>query len=137
MPRPLGLYLAVSVEVGPEENKRVHELRVTVTRQETVEDIGGAVGALRPLTQSPPGAVELEAGEAAQIPVVIPLGHIALPAFGAYDVKISADGMVPRMLTVYLKEPPAGRKFTLPTMIQQPPSGAPRNRQERRHGRPS
>ena len=132
-PRPLGLYLALAVEVGPGENNMVHEVRVTVTRQSTAKEIVKVVGALQPIG----GPANLEAGEAAVSPVVIPLASVPIPALGAYDVRVSADSLVPRILSFYVKRPPPGVAINLPQIIPSPvppPTSPPKpNREQRRH----
>ncbi len=127
-PQPLGLHLAITIEVGPDELAKVHELRARVTRQSTGDLLGQAVGALQ--SSSITG---LEPGEAATVSAAIPLVLVPLPALGAYDVHVSADGMVPRILTVYVKKAPPGVKYRpiQPLSAAPPPQGG--NRQQRRH----
>lgn len=102
-PRPLPLYLAVILEVGFDELDRVHELRVTVNRDGGQERIGEVAAALQP----PPGAAEvLHPGEPAVVPVVIPLQPIVIETNGQYDVRVSADGGVAEIRTIYFDPAP-------------------------------
>lgn len=130
-PQPLGLFLALTIEVGPEEIRQVHEIRVQVVQQSSAEVIGQVIGGMQPTGATLP----LAPGEAGMVPVVIPLGPIGLPELGAYDVRVSADGLAPRILTVYLVDLPPGvnlgRMHVLPTNPQAGPARP--NRQQRRH----
>jgi len=130
LPRPLGLYLGLTVEIGPDEMGKVHEVRVRVVQQSTANEIASAVAAMQPVAGLP---AELEAGEAATAAAAIPLAMVQLPALGAYDVKVSVDGLTPRIMTVYLKPPPAGVTMKLPKVIRGPGPPATPNRQQRRH----
>jgi hypothetical protein len=116
-PRPLGLYLALAIEIGPEEIDRVHEVRVRVTRQSDLSQMGQAGAGFQPVR--PPA---LQQGEALTIPLVVPLVMVPIPDFGAYDVHASPDGLTPRILTVYVLEPPPG--FQAPP-FSGPPMAAP------------
>jgi hypothetical protein len=140
LPRPLGLYLALVVELGPDEIERVHEVRVRVVRTSSAKEVGAVVAAFQ-ANQQVAGA-QLEPGETLSIPMAIPLGMMLLPGYGSYDVSAAADGHVSKLLTVYLKLPPPGMKFS-PMGGPAPPAApgaapsAP-NRDARRHpgGRP-
>jgi hypothetical protein len=133
LPQALGLHLAVTFEVGPDEINKVHEVKVKVTRQSTAGTLAQLTGAMQAA-----GPMELEKGEAATFPLVMNLGLIPLPALGAYDVQVSGDTTSSRMLTVYLKKPPPGMKLPSVPPVQgiapqNPTTPPPGNRQQRRH----
>lgn len=99
--RPMPLYLAVVLEVGYSELERVHELRVTVTRDGGAEIIGQVAAAFQP---SPEASATLHPGEPAILPVVIPLQPIIIAKNGQYDVRLSADGGAAEFRTVYFEQ---------------------------------
>ena len=131
-PRSLGLFLALAIEIGPEEINRVHEVRVSLTRQADASIVGQAVAGFQ--TTAPPA---MQPGEALTISTVVPLGMMPIPAFGAYDVRASVDEFTPRILTVYLLQPPPGMQaqpFSGPPMPAPAPPQSPQlNREQRRH----
>ncbi len=99
---PLGLVLAVILEIDSDQVETVHEVRVTITREG-----GEEIGTLPAALQGPPGAAaNLNPGEPAVVPIVLPISGMIIPAFGMYDVRVSADGGVPEILTVYVQPGP-------------------------------
>jgi hypothetical protein len=125
-PRPLGFSLALTIEIGPDELKKAHEVRVIVKQNATTIKMGQAVGAF----QTSP-AINMESGESLTAPIVIPLGLISVAGYGAYDVHISLDDGASRILTFYVKRPPPG--MVVPKVhLGGPPPTRP-NRDARRH----
>jgi hypothetical protein len=101
-PMPLGIWLAVVLEVTADEMFAVHELRVTVSGED-----GATVGSVTAGMQAPAGMqVQLNPGEPAVIPVVIPLMPIVVPGHGMYDIRIVADNGVAEIRTLYVGDPP-------------------------------
>lgn len=90
----MNLYLALAIEVGPDQI--VHEIRMKVNQQSTEELMGQAVGALQPT-----GSVKLEKGEAATFSLVIPFDPgsaawawgVRHPRFGKRSRVSDSDGV--------------------------------------------
>jgi hypothetical protein len=101
-PTPLPLYVGAIFEIEPDEIMKVHEIRVTVTK-----DGGGELGKVTAALQGAQNAkATLKPGEPALAAVAIPLLGIGIKNSGMYDVRISCDGGVPEIRTVYVSSSP-------------------------------
>ena len=101
LPWPLPIHLALVLEAGPDEIDMVHEVRVTVTSEGGANQMGQVTLGFQPLRP-----LHLNPGEGLPIPLVLPLGAIAVTALGPCDVRVTVDGAAPQILTLYATEPP-------------------------------
>lgn len=101
-PMAMGVALAFVLEIPPDEIELAHEVKVTVTRPEAVETVTEATVGLQLRQEQITG---IQPGESIQFPWVVPLHNVGLPAYGAYDVKVSVDSQTPELLTFYVVEP--------------------------------
>jgi hypothetical protein len=104
-PSPLGIFLGVILEAEQDEAALVHEVRVTVTREGGEEEIGRLTAALQG-HQNPTAAVGILPGEPIIVPIAIPLTGVMISGLGMYDIRVSVDGGVPEIRTVYAVAPP-------------------------------
>lgn len=97
LPAPLGLHLALVIELDSVEQRRPHDLRVVIVDQDGRE-AGHADG------QFVINSTDVyEPGESALIPVPLPLGPVEIKSYGAHDVKIYIDGNHHHTLTAWVK----------------------------------
>jgi hypothetical protein len=103
LPAPLGLTLALVVELGHDEIDSAHELLVTVKDAATADQL------MRATFEVPVGYADLEPGESLYVPLTVQLCDAVLASYGAHDVHAGVDGGAGRQLTFYTKQ-------QLPTM---------------------
>lgn len=108
-PSSIAICLAAIIELLPNEIPLVHEITVTVTRDSGGQTVGVATAAF----QYPP-QMRLEPGEAAVVPIAISLAPVTITDLGMYDVRISVDGGVPAIRTLYVVPPPQGHPLATP-----------------------
>ena len=87
------------VEVPPGELSQAHELVIVIKRNETAEDLGRLVTGVQVQAR---GAFP---GESINLPAVVNMQGVMVPAFGAYDVRMSVDGEDGPHLTSYVVSP--------------------------------
>lgn len=104
LPAPLGITVAVVVEVGYEEIDRNHELIVAIKQVDTAEQIGRMTGNFKT------SSADLEPGESLYVPIIINISRARAKAYGPHDVQVAVDGDVGAQLTFYIRPTPAGRK---------------------------
>jgi hypothetical protein len=100
-PAPLGVHLALILELDQVELEGPHELQVIVMGQD-----GARLAELRGGFQANAGEAEL--GEMVQIPMAFDLRPVGVPGPGSYDVKIYIDGHHQHDLTLWCRQPPSG-----------------------------
>lgn len=98
LPAPLGVWLALMIELDSIEQRRPHDLRVVVVDQDGHE-AGAGEGQF--VINKVDG---YEPGEPALVPVPIPLGTITIKSYGAHDVKVYIDGAHQHTLTCWVKD---------------------------------
>ncbi len=98
-PSPFQLTLAGMVEIYPTEIDQIHEVRISVANAAEAEELGYAVGALKPEVSK-----GLLRGESIMMPLIVPLSPIILHMPGAHDVRISVDGELAGHLTCYVHQ---------------------------------
>jgi hypothetical protein len=104
LPAPLGVMLAMVVEVPSEEQDQTHEVRVAVKRNETAERIFEWVAGFQV------GSIVAEPGESLYVPLVAAeMAGAAVSAVGGYDIRMNVDGNEGPYLTVYVAEKPPGQ----------------------------
>jgi hypothetical protein len=95
--------LAMVVEVPHDEHEQAHEVRVVVRRNDTAERIFEWVAGVQL------AGIVAEPGESIYLPLVAAeMAGAAVPAYGGYDIRMSADGNDGPLLTVYVAEKPPG-----------------------------
>ena len=99
LPAPLGIDLAMMIEIQPSEFGLVHELRVTLTQADTAEDAAQFVFAFQVSSST------VFPGECVQLPVVAPIRHTPMSKHGPLDVKLSLNGEHAGHTTVYVVGP--------------------------------
>ena len=103
VPANLRLYLALVIEVGPDELDKVHEFRVRITANQSVNVLVNSSFSFGPMQS--PGTF---AGEATQFPLVVDI-KAELPEWGAYDIAVTLDNEPEMPLTFWLVNSAAGR----------------------------
>jgi hypothetical protein len=101
LPQPLGVFLALVLEVGPDEIQNVHEIRVTVTKDGGGTQLGQLVVGFQLVP--PP---HLHPGEAMVVSQAFGLSPIGIDSLGQHDVRVTVDGATPRILSFYAELPP-------------------------------
>lgn len=102
-PVPMMVQLALVVEVQPDEMQLAHEIKVNVVHLERAESVADITLGFQLPAELPVG---VQPGESLQLPHVLPLQAVGLPAYGAYDVRVVVDSELPALLTFYVLEPP-------------------------------
>ena len=101
LPAPLGVVLAMIVEVPHDERDRAHEVRVTVRRNDAAERIFEWVAGFQIAD------ADAQPGESVYLPLVAAeMGGAPVQAHGGYDIRMSVDGNDGPLLTVYVVEKP-------------------------------
>lgn len=99
LPTPLNLWLALAVEIQPDQVELTHEVRVTIVESQTARTKGQ-------LTAGFQAGGDLQPGESLHVPLALPLGPVGIEAYGPHDVRVSVDNSPARILTVYVMEQP-------------------------------
>ncbi|MCC6338569.1 MAG: hypothetical protein KJ056_02000 [Acidimicrobiia bacterium] len=119
-PAPLGVVLALVVDLDPEEHGEQHRVRVRVIdAHDTVLWDGTAELGV--------GQVQAETGEHISLPLVVDLRPVALPADGVYRLEVDANGVLRQILrlrAIHVPLPPGGpgNERTVTTGVP-PPGG--------------
>jgi hypothetical protein len=100
VPAPLGMALAIVVEIACDELELAHEINVSIKHPESAQVIAGAVGGLQV------NEAATNPGENLYVPFVAALQGVVVPAFGAYDVHTAADGKPGPDITFYVAKRP-------------------------------
>lgn len=96
VPAPMGVALALVIEMDQIEAERPHELQVYVTGEDGVRHAELDAGIQL-------DAQGLAVGEKASVPVTLDLRLVSLPSTGPYDVGIYVDGQHRRTLSCRLE----------------------------------
>lgn len=90
-PAPLGVAVAVVLEMSPAEARQVHEvtLRILDTDGRRLGEVKGGFQLSVPEASSAPGAPH--PGEMVSVPIVLPLHVVGVPGPGAYEFKLAVD----------------------------------------------
>jgi len=102
LPAPLGVMLALVMEIPAGEQAQVHEIVVAVKRPETAEDVLRVVGGVQLSSE------HAYPGESLQVPLAFDLRDARVEAYGGYDVVSHVDGNPGPMLTFYVVDKPEG-----------------------------
>lgn len=99
IPAPLGVDLAVVVNMSQDEHDVPHAVRAVVFGRdgEPLIEVGGEV--------SYSGGGRLEEGEEHSIPIVFPLRELGVPTYGRHVIDLSVDGESHRRLDVWVLHP--------------------------------
>jgi hypothetical protein len=101
-PAPLGVTLAVVLEMTPAEAGVAHQVVVRIA-----DGDGREIGSMNAALQIG-GVAGLEPGEALLVPMVFALHTVGIPGPGAYDIRVEVDESgAARTLTVRAVPPPA------------------------------
>lgn len=100
-PAPLGVVLALVVDLDPDEHGEQHRIRVRVidAHDEVMWDGTAELGV---------GQVDAEAGEHLSLPLVVDLRPVALPADGVYRLEVDANGVLRQVLRLRAIHVPMG-----------------------------
>jgi hypothetical protein len=101
VPAPLSVMLALLVEIPPDELASVHEIQIAIRRSDTAEDVTRAVLAVQ-------AGGDVYPGENLIVPAVLDLRGVRVSAHGSYDIRITVDGDVGILLTIYVVDKPPG-----------------------------
>ncbi len=100
-PAPLGVVLALVVDLDPDEHDQQHRVRVRVidAHDEVLWDGTAELGV---------GQIEAETGEHLSLPLVVDLRPVALPADGVYRLEVDANGVLRQVLRLRAIHVPLG-----------------------------
>lgn len=104
-PAPMGVELAVMIEMRQTELARPHEIEVLV-QGEDGQRVAEARGGLQ-------AGGEVDFGETLLVPIVIPLRNVGLPQRGRFSLEIAIDGGHHR--TLMFQARPASERPGAPT----------------------
>lgn len=117
-PAPLGVVLALVVDLDPDEHDQQHRVRVRVidSHDEVFWDGTAELGV---------GQVDAETGEHLALPLVVDLRPVALPADGLYRIEADANGVLRQVLRLraILVPPAAGGPNERTVTTGVPPPG--------------
>jgi hypothetical protein len=100
LPAPLGVSLALLIDLQPEEIGLLHHARLVVSSSDG-ESVAEADATLQPVPDP-----RLEPGEHLSTPVVIPLHNVLVPQHGRYDLVLTIDNdAAPVTLQVWVLHP--------------------------------
>lgn len=97
LPSHLGIMVAGTAEIRPDQFDQVHSVTVVVKDSEAVTELARFTTALQ--SHRPP---ELREGEPLVVPFVVAIGGVMLDRYGAYDVHLCSDDATPRVLSFYV-----------------------------------
>ncbi|HEX9260401.1 MAG TPA: hypothetical protein VF855_12750 [Acidimicrobiales bacterium] len=95
LPAPLGIAVAIVVELPFDEVKDNHTVTARITHVASATDV------LRTEVGVQANDPAVEPGESLYVPLVVSLHQVTVSAYGAYDIVVSVDHGVGRTLTVY------------------------------------
>lgn len=98
MPAPMGVSLAMILELHRDERGRPHEFQVRIQAQDG-QEMARAGGGF----QVDDSQGDLEVHEMAIVPIALDFHQIGLPAFGPYSVEVSINGEHRRTLMFSLR----------------------------------
>jgi hypothetical protein len=99
VPAPMGVAVALLLEVDRSELGRPHQLEMVVMGED-----GGEVAKVQGGFQSPPNP-HLEFGENALLPIQVPLHGAAVPTYGQYSMSVHIDNVMHARLTFIVRHP--------------------------------